>query len=66
MNADNIRRRYQNVSGWDLYNGADDLYLFISPADHAAGLSALRQDFFSLAGGVPLLPPWAFGLWFTW
>jgi hypothetical protein len=58
--------QYKNVSGWDLYNGADDVYIFISPASHAQGLATLRQDFFSLAGGVPLLPPWAFGLWFTW
>ena len=57
---------YKNTSGWDLYNHADDIYLFLSPQPHAPGLAAVRRDFFALAGGVPLLPSWAFGLWFTW
>jgi alpha-glucosidase (family GH31 glycosyl hydrolase) len=26
----------------------------------------MRKEFLQLSGHVPLLPQWAFGLWFTW
>ena len=47
-------------------NHADDLYLFISTANHAQGLEGMRTEFLQLSGHIPLLPKWAFGLWFTW
>ena len=53
-------------SGFDLTNHADDLYLFISSDNHAEGLAGMRKEFLQLSGHVPLLPQWAFGLWFTW
>lgn len=54
-----------NSSGWDLRNDAADVYLFVaSPA--LGGHAALRSQVLKLTGGVPRLPDWAFGLWFTW
>ena len=57
---------HANTSGYDLTNHADDLYLFISADNHAAGLAGIRAEYLALSGHIPLLPPWAFGLWFTW
>ena len=53
---------HANTSGFDLTNHADDLYLFISTANHAEGLASIRQEFLELSGRIPLLPQWAFGL----
>ena len=57
---------HANTSGFDLTNHADDLYLFLSPANHAEGLAGIRSEYLALSGHIPLLPKWAFGLWFTW
>lgn len=49
-------------SGWDLRNSAPDAYVFF-PA--ASGYSAFRADFLRLTGGVPLVPLYALGLWYS-
>ena len=50
------------TSGWDLANDAPDAYVFF-PA--ASGYEAFREDFLRLTGGVPLVPLYALGLWYS-
>jgi len=50
--------------GWPLVRPnpfAKDLYLFAYNTDYAAGL----KDYTELCGAIPLLPAWAFGIWFS-
>lgn len=62
-----------NTSGFDTraYDGGD-VYIFLIPGAGSASTAALngynsfRSEFFLLTGEVPLLPDWAWGLWFTW
>ena len=49
-------------SGWDLANDAPDVYVFF-PA--ASGYEEFRADFLRLTGGVPLVPLYALGLWYS-
>ena len=51
-----------NVSGYDIYNHATDVYLFLA----TGGYKAMRKEFVTVTGPTPVLPPWAFGLWFCW
>lgn len=50
------------TSGWDLANDAPDAYVFF-PA--ASGYEAFRADFLRLTGGIPLVPLYALGLWYS-
>ena len=50
------------TSGWDLANDAPDVYVFF-PA--AAGYARFRADFLRLTGGIPLVPFYALGLWYS-
>ena len=50
------------TSGWDLGNDAPDAYVFF-PA--ASGYAAFRADFLRLTGGIPLVPLYALGLWYS-
>lgn len=50
------------TSGWDLENDAPDAYVFF-PA--AAGYEAFRSDFLRLTGGIPMVPLYALGLWYS-
>ena len=50
------------ASGWDLGNDAPDAYVFF-PA--AAGYERFRADFLKLTGGIPLVPLYALGLWYS-
>ena len=50
------------TSGWDLANDAADVYVFF-PA--ASGYEAFRADFLRLTGGIPLVPLYALGLWYS-
>ena len=50
------------TSGWDLENDAPDAYVFF-PA--ASGYAAFRADFLRLTGGIPLVPLYALGLWYS-
>ncbi len=49
-------------SGWDLSNPAPDLYVFFP---RASGYEAFRSAFLRLTGPVPMLPLYAFGLWYS-
>jgi hypothetical protein len=49
-------------SGWDITNNAPDLYVFFPKA---SGYARFREDFLHLTGRVPLLPLFAFGLWYS-
>ena len=49
-------------SNFDVLNNAPDLYLFLASTSFAA----MRAEFLKLTGPVPVLPAWAFGLWFCW
>ncbi len=49
-------------SGWDLENDAPDAYVFF-PA--ASGYASFRADFLRLTGGIPLVPLYALGLWYS-
>ncbi len=49
-------------SGWDLENGAPDLYVFFPKA---SGYEAFRKDYLRLTGAIPLPPLYAFGLWYS-
>ena len=49
-------------SGWDLASAAPDVYVFF-PA--AAGYARFRADFLRLTGGIPLVPLFALGLWYS-
>lgn len=49
-------------SGWDLANDALDAYVFF-PA--ASGYAAFREAFLRLTGGIPLVPLYALGLWYS-
>ena len=49
-------------SGWDLANDAPDVYVFFP---RAAGYARFRADFLRLTGGVPLVPLYALGLWYS-
>ncbi|OGV40772.1 MAG: hypothetical protein A2X46_04255 [Lentisphaerae bacterium GWF2_57_35] len=49
-------------SGWDITNNAPDLYVFFPKA---SGYAKFREDFLQLTGRVPLLPLYAFGLWYS-
>ncbi len=50
------------ASGWDLGNDAPDVYVFF-PA--ASGYARFRADFLRLTGGIPLVPLYALGLWYS-
>ena len=50
------------ASGWDLGNDAPDAYVFF-PA--ASGYEQFRADFLKLTGGIPLVPLYALGLWYS-
>ncbi len=50
------------ASGWDLENDAADVYVFF-PA--ASGYAQFRSDFLRLTGGIPLVPLYALGLWYS-
>ena len=50
------------TSGWDLANDAPDAYVFF-PA--ASGYARFRADFLRLTGGIPLVPLYALGLWYS-
>lgn len=50
------------TSGWDLDNDAPDMYVFF-PA--ASGYARFRDDFLRLTGGIPLVPFYALGLWYS-
>jgi alpha-glucosidase len=50
------------TSGWDMANDAPDAYVFF-PA--ASGYEAFRADFLRLTGGIPLVPLYALGLWYS-
>ena len=50
------------TSGWDLDNNAPDAYVFF-PA--ASGYAEFRADFLRLTGGIPLVPLYALGLWYS-
>ena len=50
------------TSGWDLANDAPDAYVFF-PA--ASGYAEFRADFLRLTGGIPLVPLYALGLWYS-
>ena len=50
------------TSGWDLANDAPDVYVFFP---RAAGYARFRADFLRLTGGIPLVPLYALGLWYS-
>ncbi|MGD9781748.1 MAG: TIM-barrel domain-containing protein [Kiritimatiellia bacterium] len=50
------------TSGWDLANDAPDAYVFF-PA--SSGYETFRADFLRLTGGIPLVPLYALGLWYS-
>ena len=50
------------TSGWDLTNDAPDAYVFFP---RAAGYARFRADFLRLTGGIPLVPLYALGLWYS-
>ncbi len=50
------------ISGWDLANDAPDVYVFFP---RAAGYARFRSDFLRLTGGIPLVPLYALGLWYS-
>ncbi len=50
------------ASGWDLGNDAPDAYVFF-PA--SSGYEAFRSDFLRLTGGIPMVPLYALGLWYS-
>ena len=50
------------TSGWDVGNDAPDAYVFF-PA--LSGYGAFRADFLRLTGGIPLVPLYALGLWYS-
>lgn len=50
------------TSGWDLRNDAPDVYVFFP---RAAGYARFRADFLRLTGGIPLVPLYALGLWYS-
>ena len=49
-------------SGWDLGNDAPDAYVFLP---RAAGYEDFRAAFLRLTGGIPLVPLYALGLWYS-
>lgn len=53
---------YAQTSGYDFSNPADDVYIFL----FTTGYKAMRREFLQLTGEIPVLPHWAFGLWFCW
>jgi len=62
-----------NTSGIDTraYDGPDAYIFIIEGAGSASsaamqGYASFRSEFLLLTGSVPLLPDWAWGLWFTW
>ena len=50
------------TSGWDLRNDAPDVYVFFP---RASGYARFRADFLRLTGGIPLVPLYALGLWYS-
>ncbi|MFH0880110.1 MAG: TIM-barrel domain-containing protein [Lentisphaerota bacterium] len=54
--------RADSFSGWDLTNQAPDFYVFFPKA---SGYERFRADFLRLTGPVPMLPLYAFGLWYS-
>ena len=40
-------------------------YVFLLPGT-PEGWSRSRAEFIALAGPTPVLPDWAFGIWYTW
>ena len=56
------------TNGYDFTNDiASDTYIFLLGAD--GGLDrwwASRAEFMTLTGPTPLLPDYAFGVWYTW
>ncbi len=49
-------------SGWDVVNDAPDAYVFFPSA---SGYAEFRADFLRLTGGIPLVPLYALGLWYS-
>ena len=46
------------------YQVDGDTYVFIMGS--TTGWAASRKEFIALTGPTPVLPDWAFGVWFTW
>ena len=55
-----------NTSGFDIYNNAADVYIFLPGASNAYGYKELRSEYLQLTGPIPALPDEAFGTWFSW
>jgi alpha-glucosidase (family GH31 glycosyl hydrolase) len=54
------------TNGYDFRQNVDgDVYIFLG-LETMEGWVAGRADFITLAGRTPLLPDWAFGVWYTW
>ena len=50
------------TSGFDVGVNSPDAYIFL--LDN--GMTKSRAEFVKLTGRIPILPNWAFGLWFCW
>ncbi len=56
------RNEKHPYSGWDMTNGAPDIYVFFPKA---SGYERFREEFLRLTGPVPVPPLYAFGLWYS-
>ena len=53
------------TNGYDFGNNVDgDTYVFLG-LDTPPGWAAARKEFVAIAGPSPVLPDWAFGVWYT-
>jgi hypothetical protein len=56
-----------NTNGYDFRQNVDgDTYVFLGLGETMEGWAAGRREFIRLAGPTPVLPDWAFGIWYTW
>eukprot|EP01044_Picomonas_judraskeda_P022278 COSAG03_NODE_5497_length_1235_cov_1.510563_1_plen_320_part_00 len=54
------------TNGYDFRQNVDgDVYVFLG-LETMEGWAAGRADFIALGGPTPVLPDWAFGVWYTW
>jgi hypothetical protein len=62
----NVPAHLVATNGYDFTNDADgDSYIFLL-GDDLASWWAARADFLRLTGPTPLLPDFAYGIWYTW
>ena len=54
------------TNGYDFTNDVDgDAYIFLL-GDDLDGWWGSREEFLTLTGPTPLLPDFAYGVWYTW